>query len=123
MKVDRSLLVLGGFYLLVMATYALFEVLVINYRPVLIEGMLEASYPSSTTVLVLCVMMATLMQANERIKDRVLRRCIAVFILSFAVFMVIGRFFSGVHWFSDIAGGILLSAGLVTLYNAVNRLQ
>ena len=52
-KVDHSILVLGGFYIVVMAIYILFEFMVINYRPVLINGVLEASYPSSTTMLVL----------------------------------------------------------------------
>ena len=123
LKVDRSILALGGFYLLVMAAYVLFEALAINYRPVLIEGVLEASYPSSTTVLVLCVMLTALMQANDRIRHGALRRCAAASILGFTAFMVIGRLFSGVHWLSDIAGGVLLSAGLVALYDAVNCLQ
>ena len=56
LKVDRSILCLGLFYVLVMGGYLFFEVVRINFRPVLIEGVLETSYPSSTTVLVLCVM-------------------------------------------------------------------
>jgi undecaprenyl-diphosphatase len=30
--------------------------------------------------------------------------------------MVVGRMLSGVHWASDIIGGILLSLGLIMLY-------
>lgn len=112
-RVDRSLLVLGGFYLVVMAAYVLFEAIVINYRPVLIEGVLEASYPSSTTMLVLCVMPTAITQLRERIRNRTLRRCVVVTLGAFAAFMVIGRFLSGVHWFTDIVGGTLLSMGLV----------
>lgn len=62
LKVDRSLLVLGGFYVVVLVAYIFFEIVVINYRPVLIDGYLEASYPSSTTMLVMCVMPAAMMQ-------------------------------------------------------------
>ena len=122
-QVDFSILVLGGFYLLVMAAYVLFEVFVINYRPVLINGCLEASYPSSTTMLVLCVMPTTLMQLNARIKNQTLKRWVGFGITAFILFMVIGRLLSGVHWFTDIIGGALLSAGLVMLYYSITSLE
>ena len=114
-KVDFSILVLGGYYILVLALYLLFEEFVLNYRPVLIDGYLEASYPSSTTLLVLCVMPT----ANMQLKQCTKHRFIPVAINVFTVFMVIGRLISGVHWLSDIIGGVLLGAGLVMLYNAV----
>ena len=122
-QVDFSILVLGGFYLLVMAAYVLFEVFVINYRPVLINGCLEASYPSSTTMLVLCVMPTTLMQLNAHIKSQTLKRWVGFGITAFILFMVIGRLLSGVHWFTDIIGGALLSAGLVMLYYSITSLE
>lgn len=118
-KVDRSLLVLGGFYIAVMALYILFEMVVINYRPVLIGGYLEASYPSSTTLLVTCVMPTAMMQFNARIKNKLFRRCVLLIIALFIVFMVIGRLVSGVHWLTDIIGGALISAGLVMAYAGV----
>lgn len=123
LKVDYSILVLGGFYIVVMAVYVLFEMLTLNYRPVLINGILEASYPSSTTMLVMCVMPTAIMQFNERIKNNVLRRSVTVIIAAFIIFMVIGRLVSGVHWFTDIVGGALLSAGLVVLYYSVSSLK
>lgn len=123
LKVDFNILVLGGFYLIVMAAYVFFELFVINYRPVLIEGYLEASYPSSTTMLVMCVMPTAVMQFSNRIQRNGLRKCIACIMIAFTVFMVGGRLISGVHWLTDIIGGILLSAGLVMLYYSVNSLQ
>ena len=123
LKVDYSILVLGGFYIVVMAVYVLFEVFVVNYRPVLIGGILEASYPSSTTTLVMCVMPTAIMQFNARIKNNILKRFVASAITVFVVFMVIGRLLSGVHWFTDIIGGALLSAGLVMMYRAIIRLE
>jgi undecaprenyl-diphosphatase len=98
----------------------LFEVAVVNYRPVLINGLLEASYPSSTTMLVMCVMPTAAMQLHARIKKRLLRQSVIFLIIAFTSFMVIGRLISGVHWFSDIIGGALLSAGLVLMYHTVN---
>ena len=123
LKVDYSILVLGGFYIVVMAAYSLFEVCVVNYRPVLIDGILEASYPSSTTMLVMCVMPTAIMQFHIRIKNQVLKGCIDVLITTFVVFMVIGRLLSGVHWITDIIGGALLSAGLVMMYRCFINLK
>ena len=120
-KVDSSILALGVFYILVMTAYIFFEIVVINYRPTLIEGYLEASYPSSTTMLVMCVMPTAAMQLNVRIKNAVFRRCAIIAILAFTVFMVTGRVLSGVHWITDIIGGALYSAGLVMLYDAFGR--
>ena len=122
-KVDYSILVLGGFYILVLAVYLLFEVFVINYRPVLINGHLEASYPSSTTMLVMCIIPTAMMQLNTRIRNKTIRKVIFGILVAFIVFMVIGRLISGVHWFTDIVGGALLSAGLVMLYYSVSSLS
>ena len=118
--VDRSILILGGFYVVVMGAYILFEKIVVNYRPVLIEGYLEASYPSSTTMLVLCVMPTAVIQLRARIGNMALRHSVSAAMTIFSVFMVVGRLLSGVHWFSDIIGGVLLSAGLVELYRAAD---
>lgn len=117
-QVDRSILSLGEFYAVVLAFYLLFEYLVINRRPVLIEGYLEASYPSSTTVLVMCVMPTALLQLKQRIKMPTLRKTVCAAIAAFTAFMVIGRLISGVHWLTDIIGGALLSTALVLLYSA-----
>ena len=116
LKVDFSILVLGGFYIVVMAAYILFETFVVNYRPILINGYLEASYPSSTTMLVMCVMPTAIMQFNARIKNGIIKRWVSSAITVFIAFMVIGRLVSGVHWFTDIVGGAILSAGLLMLY-------
>ncbi|NLG03827.1 MAG: phosphatase PAP2 family protein, partial [Clostridia bacterium] len=121
-KVDLDILALGGFYIIVFAAYLLFEVFVINYRPVLIDGYLEASYPSSTTLLVMCVMPTAIMQLNKRIKKEKERKVVTYIILAFTVFMVIGRLISGVHWLTDIIGGVLLSGSLVMFYYSVKKL-
>ena len=118
MRVDRDILALGGFYAAVLAAYALFEKLAVNYRPVLIGGRLEASYPSSTTLLVLCVMPTAMMQLHRRMQGGKTRRCMLSAMAAFTAFMVMARLLSGVHWLSDIIGGALLSAGLVLLYAA-----
>lgn len=122
-KVDYSILVLGGFYIVVLVIFALFEVLAINYRPVLIEGKLEASYPSSTTMLVMCVLPTAVMQLRGRIQNPVLNHSVSFVLGAFTGFMVVVRLISGVHWVTDIIGGALLSTGLVVLYAAFIKLE
>ena len=116
LRVDHSILALGVFYLAVMAAYVFFEYVVVNYRPVLIEGVLEASYPSSTTLLTLCVMPTAAIQLRERMKKGVFCLAIDLVIWGFTAFMLAARLISGVHWVTDIVGGILLGAGLVMAY-------
>ena len=122
LKVDRSILTLGGFYIVVMAVYILFEIVVINYRPTLIDGYLEASYPSSTTILVMCVMPTAMMQLRTRIKNDLFRRCVMLTITVFIAFMVIGRLVSGVHWITDIIGGALFSTAIVLMYYSIGNI-
>ena len=115
-NVDPDILLLGGYYVLVILGYLFFEAVPINYRPVLIEGRLEASYPSSTTLLVLSVMPTLKLQINRRSKSSVLKGIVDVFVVLFSSFMVIARLVSGVHWITDIIGAVLLSGGLLFIY-------
>ncbi len=120
-KVDYKILILGAFYVLVLIFYVAFEVVIINYRPVLIEGELEASYPSSHSMLSICVVSSALIYIKETLKNKTLK------ITSYAVggviiaVMIIGRLLSGVHWFTDIIGAILLSSALIfAFYTAID---
>ena len=117
-KVDLDIILLGVYYVLVIFGYLLFEMVPINYRPVLIEGFLEASYPSSTTLLVLSVMPTLYFQAQRRLTPNALRQTICIFSILFSAFMVIGRLVSGVHWLTDIVGAVLLSNGIFLIYKA-----
>ena len=119
-KVDWNIITLGLFYIVVFIIYVMFEYIVINYRPVLINGYLETSYPSSTTMLVITVMITTIMQINSHVKNKIIKISINTIISLFIVFMLIGRIISGVHWFSDIVGGALISTGLVILYDVLS---
>ena len=117
-KVDPDIIILGVYYVIVILAYFIFEIIPINYRPFLINGIMEASYPSSTTLLVLCVMPTLVEQIQRRMSCSTLKRIITILAIAFSAFMVIGRLISGVHWFTDIVGGVLLSAGLFKLYKA-----
>lgn len=116
-KVDGDILILGIYYLLVICAYLIFEWIPINYRPVLIEGVVEVSYPSSTTLLVCSVMFSLMEQVGRRSRNKGVKAFTLGIGSVFVVFMVVGRLVSGVHWFSDIVGALLLSTGLFSLYH------
>lgn len=118
-KVGRDLIFLGIYYVVVIFGYLIFEMIPINYRPIQIDGILEASYPSSTTLLVLSVMPTLVFQVNRRSTNLVFRRFVCVMTIVFSAFMVIGRLVAGVHWFTDIVGAVILSTGLYCLYKAM----
>ena len=118
LRVDPGILLLGLYYVLVILAYLIFEMIPINYRPILINGALEASYPSSTTLLVLSVMPTLVFQVGRRWKRKTVKRAVNLFVVLFSAFMVLGRAVSGVHWATDIVGSVLLSFGLFKLYQS-----
>jgi undecaprenyl-diphosphatase len=119
--VDREIICLGILFVVVIGLYAGFEKVIINYRPVLMPGEMypEASYPSSHTMLVITVLGATMAlikrYLGEGFGSWLLRlACFAVILVT-----IVGRLYSGYHWFTDIVGGVLLSLTLIELYLAV----
>ncbi len=116
LRVDPDVLLLGVHYVLVASAYLVFEMVPINYRPIPIDGVMEASYPSSTTLLVLGVMPTLWYQVERRLSRSSLKRFVTMFVMAFSAFMVVGRLVSGVHWLTDIIGSILLAAGLFAMY-------
>ena len=118
LRVDPDIILLGLYYMLVIFAYLVFEMVPINYRPILINGALEASYPSSTTLLVLSVMPTLVFQVDRRCERKTVKRTLSIFAVPFSAFMVIGRSVSGVHWATDIVGSVLLSFGLYKLYQS-----
>ena len=118
-KVDLDIYALAGLYVLVMAAYVFFEIFVINCRPILMEGELEASFPSSHSMIVLCFVSGAVHQIHRRIKNKPIRITLEIVGVAIIFVTVVGRMICGVHWFTDILGGILLGLAIIFLYMAV----
>ncbi len=117
-KVDADILLLGAFYAVVLGIYVFFEICIVNYRPIILQEELEASFPSSHTMLVCCIMGSAMYQFKKRLAQKAL--CMTSIVISAVIMavMVSGRLISGVHWFSDILGGVLISGALIFTYIA-----
>ena len=118
LKVDKNLLLLGLVYILLMLLYVLFEKIPFNYRPVILdpaEG-LEPSYPSTHTLLILTVFGTAIQLAADYLTNPNLLLTVKVLSLIIMALTIVGRLVCGVHWFTDIVGGVLLSLFLISLY-------
>ena len=113
---DKDILLLGGLYAALAVCYLFFEKCIINYRPVILDEGLEASFPSSHTMLAMCLMLAAMEQLRRRLKDQPLGRILSMVCAVLLVVTVIGRLLSGVHWLTDILGGLLLGGALYLFY-------
>ena len=122
LKVDYVILALGGLYVVVLAMYALFEKVVISYRPVIMEGdaHVEASFPSSHTMLAIVVLGSAAIVEGDYITDKVLCKRIRIGLIAVCAVLVVGRFLSGAHWLTDILGGILISTALIFMFSGIH---
>ena len=117
-RVDRKILLLGGLYLVVIGLYLLFEHAIVNYRPIIMpDGTRpEASFPSSHTMIVCVIMGSAMMLIGKYRKGKKFFVIANTFCTALIGITVIGRLIAGVHWFTDILGGLLISASLLSLY-------
>lgn len=116
-KVDKEIIGLGIVYVIIAIIYVFFEkVVVVNYRPILKDGVAAASFPSSHTLLACVVFSTALLEAKKLINIKFIKENL-VFLLEFLVILMAGgRLLSGVHWLSDIVASILYSGVIVSGY-------
>ena len=117
-KVDKEIIILGLFYIVVISLYIFFEKVIVNYRPILMNGFLEASYPSSHTLMTICLCGSSII-VNKKLFNNKITKLMNMLSLVIIMITVIGRSLSGVHWFTDIFGGILISISLLITFHSI----
>ena len=115
-NVDKGLLFLVPIYLLMAVFYVAFEKYIINYRPILEDGVLEASFPSSHVLMIVTILGTAALELKHLVGNRAGRGllqflCILGCIGGIAVVSLHGR-----HWLTDVAGGVLCAGILISLY-------
>ena len=122
-KVDKEIIILGIFYIIVIGLYLFFEKVIVNYRPILMDGFIEASYPSSHTLMTACLCGSSII-VNRKLFNNKITKFMNILSIAIILITIIGRLVSGVHWFTDIIGGIFISiALLMTLYSRINLIK
>ncbi len=121
LKIDKEILALGVLYVVTLVLYILFEYAIVNYRPVIMPGEAhpEASFPSSHTMAVCVITGSAIMLINKYVSKKTYRLILQTVCALVMLTTVAGRLISGVHWFTDIVGGLLISAALLILYSMV----
>lgn len=119
LKIDKEIIILGIFYFVVLLVYLFFEKVIINYRPVLVKGTLEASYPSSHTMLSICICLSAIIINNKLYKNMRISKIINTLSIIIMITTTVGRLLSGMHWVSDILGGIIISICLSYIFKTV----
>lgn len=120
-KVDGAIYALAGLYVVTIGLYVIFEKVIINYRPVVMpdEVALEASFPSSHTMLACVIFGSAIVMIGKYIDNDMLCKLLIALATVLLILVVVGRLVSGVHWFTDIVGSVLFSAGLFCIYKAI----
>lgn len=117
LRIDKHILATAGLYVVAAVIYAIFEVVVVNYRPLLIEGELDPSFPSSHTFFSLVVLIGACMEIGNLIKSETVRNIIRWILYVLCFVIVVLRIISGYHWITDIIGAILFAATLLSAYS------
>ena len=115
-KVDKKIWILGIFYIILALIYFAFELLKINYRPVLVDGELEPSYPSSHTLFAIFICVTAIYTNNKLITNKKIKLISNTIVSLVGIITIIGRVLSGVHWITDVMGGLLISTTLALAY-------
>lgn len=113
-KVDSAILAAGILFVVVAVLYVVFDkFVVINMRPIYEDGELESSFPSTHTMLAICIYGATIAVLSAMVSDCGMKWFPRIILGAFMVLQVVARALSGYHWITDIAGAVLLSVALL----------
>ena len=117
-KVDKHVLLMGALMVVLAIIYVVFELFEINCRPILVDGVLEASYPSTHVLFSTTILASSTLLLQRMVKNRRLLIAAYGITASLGILGIVSRTLSGAHWITDIVASVILSLALVTLFSA-----
>ena len=114
--IDKNLIIFCVMCAVLVAFYVLFEICKINYRPTIVDGELKASYPSSHTMLICCLLVFCMLNFSYYVENMKIRYTLYACFSALAVVGTLLRLYSGMHWLTDIFAGVILSGALCFLF-------
>ena len=122
--VDAELTAMIPSLALVAVIYYVFEkVWILNYRPVLVNGLAEPSFPSTHALITTTVLGMLVFALPKYIKSRKLRVLIDVALIAVILVMAFGRVASGMHWATDALAGVIFGFDLALVYGGVLKMM
>lgn len=114
-KVDFDIYLFGGEIVIMIIVWLLFEIFPISYRPLTILD-LESSFPSTHVMIVA----TTYLSFSWMISKRYPKLWIKIVAYAFSTISIAitfaFRLVSGMHWFTDCLGGLLISLAMVSIF-------
>lgn len=115
-KVDAELLAMIPSTILMAVIYVIFEkLIVVNTRPISDEP----SFPSTHTLVVATIFLMAMQTLPRYVKNRKTRTALYVAMSLVIIVVAAGRVMSGMHWFTDVLGGLAFAAVLAVIYKFV----
>ena len=120
LKIPSELYIFMAYLFITVLIYIIFTRVTLNYRPIIYEGSMEASFPSSHTILGITYPLGSILMVKysflkKKFSDKKsLRLAHNIFCITLTLGIVALRLFSGIHWCTDIIGGALYSATLLS---------
>ena len=99
--------------------FILFEVVHVNYRPILENGKKKGSYPSSHTLGATFAFLALNSLLLKYVKNKYAYYTLSALLAVISVITIVGRLLCQMHFITDIIGAILLSCAVYFTYDYI----
>lgn len=114
-KIDYDISIFFILYIIFALINVFFDYIAINNRPIIEDGKVEASYPSTHTFMTVFMLGFLMIEIWCRIKNKAIKNIIYTICVIIMIAMPILRVIAGRHWLTDVIGGVILGLFAVML--------